>query len=57
MERILKWYKQSLKTDDLEIENSKKMIIQEIKGLSKQDLFKEPEKLTLWKRIKKILNF
>jgi len=57
MEKILKWYKQSLKTDGLEIENSKKMIIQEIKGLSKQDLFKEPEKLTLWKKIKKILNF
>ncbi len=57
MEKILKWYKQSLKTDELEIENSKKMIIQEIKGLSKQDLFKEPEKLTLWKKIKKILNF
>ena len=57
MEKILKWYKQSLKTDELEIENSKKMVIQEIKGLSKQDLFKEPEKLTLWKKIKKILNF
>lgn len=57
MEKILKWYKQSLKTDELDIENSKKMIIQEIKGLNKKDLFKEPEKLTLWKKIKKILNF
>lgn len=57
MERILNQYKQSLKNDETELENSKKMIIQEIKGLTKQDLFKEPEKLTLWQKIKKILNF
>jgi len=57
MERILNQYKQLLKNDETELENSKKMIIQEIKGLTKQDLFKEPEKLTLWQKIKKILNF
>jgi|LakMenEpi03Aug12_release.lakeMendotaPanAssembly.Ray.scaffolds.fasta_scaffold245472_5 hypothetical protein len=57
MERIVNWYKQSLKTDEKELEQSKKYFIEEIKGLTKQDLFSKPEKLTLWKKIKKMLNF
>lgn len=57
MERILNQYKQSLKNDEIELEKSKQMIIEEIKGITKQDLFKEPEKLTLWQKIKKVLNF
>lgn len=57
MERIVNWYKRSLKTDERELEQSKKYLIEEIKGLTKQDLFSKPEKLTLWKKIKKTLNF
>jgi hypothetical protein len=57
MERIVNWYKQSLKTDEKELEQSKKYLIEEIKGLTKQDLFSKPKKLTLWKKIKKMLNF
>ena len=57
MERIVNWYKRSLKTDERELEQSKKYLIEEIKGLTKQDLFSKPEKPTLWKKIKKMLNF
>jgi hypothetical protein len=57
MERIVNWYKRSLKTDERELEQSKKYLIEEIKSLTKQDLFSKPEKLTLWKKIKKMLNF
>lgn len=56
-QRLLNWYHQSLKMDRIDLENAKNITIKEITGLTKQDLFKEPKKLTLWQKIKKILNF
>ena len=32
-------------------------LIEELQGLSKEDIIPKPEKLTLWQRIKKTLNF
>jgi hypothetical protein len=46
-----------LKNDKQEIENHKKKLIEELQGLSKEDIVPKPEKLTLWQRIKKTLNF
>lgn len=41
--------------DDLEKE--KKVTADFFKQLKPEDLFKTPKKLTLWQRIKKVLNF
>jgi len=42
--------------DKTELESQKKTIIANIKKLKKEDILpKQPEKLSLWKRIKKVL--
>jgi hypothetical protein len=41
--------------DSKEVENVKKKYIQEIKGLKKEEIFKEPKKLTLWQKLKILL--
>jgi hypothetical protein len=56
-QKLAKYLERSLKNDKQEIENHKKKIIEELQGLKKEDVFPKPEKLTLWQRIKKTLNF
>jgi F0F1-type ATP synthase membrane subunit b/b' len=56
-QKLVKYLERSLKNDKQEIENHKKKIIEELQGLKKEDVFPKPEKLTLWQRIKKTLNF
>ena len=56
-QKILDWYQKELEKDGLEIEKEKNRFANSIKKLKKQDIF-EPEKvekLTIWKRIKKVL--
>ena len=56
IENILNWFESEKKKDEKELNRFKKNTIQEIKGLSKKDLFNpEPKKLTLWQRLKKTL--
>ena len=54
---LLNWLEKSKKSDEKEIENYKQKIISQIKELNKEDIIEKKEKLTLWKRIKKALNF
>ena len=56
-QKLIKYLERSLKNDKAEIENHKKKMIEELQGLTKEDLIPKPEKLTLWQRIKKTLNF
>jgi hypothetical protein len=56
-QKLVKYLERSLKNDKQEIENHKKKLIEELQGLSKEDIVPKPEKLTLWQRIKKTLNF
>ena len=56
-QKLVKYMERSLKNDKQEIENHKKKLIEELQGLSKEDIVPKPEKLTLWQRIKKTLNF
>ncbi len=51
----LEWYEKELMKDKIELEKEKKDFINKIKGISKDDIITKPEKLTLWKRIKKVL--
>lgn len=56
-QKILDWYQKELEKDSLEIEKEKNKFTNSIKKLKKQDIF-EPEKvekLTIWKRIKRVL--
>ena len=56
-QKLSKYLERSLKNDKQEIENHKKKMIEELQGLTKEDVLPKPEKLTLWQRIKKTLNF
>lgn len=56
-QKLAKYLERSLKNDKQEIENHKKKMIEELQGLTKEDVLPKPEKLTLWQRIKKTLNF
>jgi len=56
-ENLIQWYKESLKRDSIELESSKNKLIREIKNIDKKEIFPEEKKLTIWQKIKKILNF
>lgn len=56
-QKLIQYLERSLKNDKSEIESHKKKMIEELQGLTKEDLIPKPEKLTLWQRIKKTLNF
>jgi hypothetical protein len=43
--------------DELELENEKLNFIKEIKKINKEELFPKPKKISLWKKIMKVLNF
>jgi|LakMenEpi03Aug12_release.lakeMendotaPanAssembly.Ray.scaffolds.fasta_scaffold169966_2 hypothetical protein len=57
-EKHLEWLKSELEKDTIELEKEKLKFIDQIKNLKKEDIVKdkkEPEKLSLWKRIKTVL--
>lgn len=54
-DKILNWYESELKKDAIQLSKEKNKMIEELKLIQKKDIIKEPEKLTLWKRIKKVL--
>ena len=56
-QNLLNWLEKSKKSDEKEIEDYKQKIVEQIKDLKKEDIVQKKEKLTLWKRIKKALNF
>ena len=56
-QKLLNWLEKSKKSDEKEINVYRQKIVEQIKGLNKEDIIKKQEKLTLWKRIKKALNF
>jgi hypothetical protein len=53
---ILNWLESEKLKDSKDIENVKRKYIQEIKGLKKEEMFREPKKLTLWQKIKILLS-
>lgn len=54
-QNLLNWLRSEKLKDSRELENEKKKIIQEIKGLNKEQMFSKPEKLSLWKKIKVLI--
>jgi hypothetical protein len=54
--KALEWLEKEKMKDKVSLDLQKKQIIEKIKNLSKEDILpKPPEKLSLWKRIKKVL--
>lgn len=51
-QQILNWLNSEKSKDQREIDNYKKSFIQDLKNISKEDLFKEPKKLSLWQKMK-----
>lgn len=54
-EQTLNWLKSELEKDQKELDSKKLKLINEIKTFEKQDLLPKTEKLTLWKKIKKVI--
>ena len=56
-EKVLNWYSQEINKDKIELDKIKNDFIKDIKNIKKDTIFKEvvTKKLTLWKRIKKVL--
>jgi|LakMenEpi03Aug12_release.lakeMendotaPanAssembly.Ray.scaffolds.fasta_scaffold3919165_2 hypothetical protein len=44
------------KTFQKELDIEKQRLIQTLKGINKDDLIPKPEKLTIWQRLKKVIN-
>lgn len=56
LETQIEWLNNELEKDRLEVERDKNKYINQIKQLKKEDIVKvNVEKMTLWKRIKKVL--
>ena len=54
--RQIEWLNKEKQRDDLELEQQKKMLIENIKKHKKEDILpQKPKKLTIWQRIKKVL--
>jgi len=51
-EKVLNWLTSEKNKDDRELEREKKLFIQQIKKIKKDDLFPKQKKLTLWQKIK-----
>ena len=56
-QKLLNWLEKSKKSDEKDVEIYRQQIVDQLKNLNKEDIIKKEEKLTLWKRIKKALNF
>lgn len=54
----LKWLETQMVKDRIELDKEKQELINQIKKMKREDVLpqkKEPEKLTIWRKIKKVL--
>ena len=54
-EQAIDWLKSELEKDKKELEIEKLMMIESLKDFKKDEIVIKKEKLTLWKRVKKVL--
>lgn len=54
-EQAIDWLKSEIEKDKIQLEFEKKRLIDSLKESKKEDIIIPKEKLTLWKRIKKVL--
>jgi hypothetical protein len=53
--QLLNWLNGAIKKDKIELDNEKKLFIEQVKKMKKEDLFHKPKKITLWQKIRIIL--
>ena len=51
-QRLLNWLNNAKNQDKKNLEIEKKKMVNEIRGMKKEDLIRIPKKLTLWQKIK-----
>jgi hypothetical protein len=56
-QKMLDYLVSSLKNDEEEVEKSKQEFVNFISNFKKEDLINKPTKLTIWQKIRKVLNF
>lgn len=54
-EQAIDWLKNEIQKDKIELEKEKLKTIEALKGFKIEDIVKPEEKLTLWKRIRKVM--
>jgi len=54
-EKLQTWLQNESEKDSNDLEKQKKILIEQIKKLKKEDLIPKNNKLTIWERIKKVL--
>jgi len=55
IEKEIDWLKNEVEKDKLELEREKMNLINSIKKIDKKEVIQPKQKLTLWKKIKKVL--
>lgn len=54
-EQAIDWLKNEIEKDKAELDKEKERFIKSLKDFNKDEIVKTKEKLTLWKKIKKVL--
>lgn len=54
LSKLQSWLNNEIERDNKDLEVDKKKLINQIKAIKKEELFKK-EKLSIWQRIKKVL--
>jgi len=55
-EQAIDWLKNEIQKDQTELDKEKQRFIESLKDFKKEEIAKPKEKLTLWKKIKKVQN-
>jgi hypothetical protein len=56
IEEELDGLESDLKIFHRDLDNEKQKLIRSLKGITKDELIPKPEKLTLWQRLKRVIN-
>ena len=56
-EKLYEWFKNETERDEQFVEKTKSDLIKNLQGIKREDLFPVPQKMTIWQRIRKVLNF
>jgi uncharacterized protein YacL (UPF0231 family) len=54
-EKAIDWLKNEIEKDNAELEKEKQRMIKSLKDFKREEIVKPKEKLTLWKKIKRVL--
>ena len=54
-EQMVDWLNSEIEKDKIELDKEKKELINSLKSIKKEEVLPKQEKLSLWKKIKKVL--